>query len=138
MSTARPVTFRFVAILTGISCSWSHLPALLTNPQLISTSDLFEKRHGLTPAASSSGDSDDASEEATDAPSSGLTSWTAEDNKAIHDRALGHHGPEVKVIVYRPMAEDFEDEEERRQMLGGIREIFQQGAADRHLEERDG
>jgi hypothetical protein len=32
----------------------------------------------------------------------------------------------------------FEDEEERRQMLGGIREIFQQGAADRHLEECDG
>lgn len=113
------------------------LPALLTNPQLIPTSDLFEKRHGLTPAASSSGDSDDASEEATDAPSSGLTSWTAEDNKAIHDRALGNHGPEVKVIMYRPMAEDFEDEEERQQMPGRIEEIFQE-AADRHLEERDG
>jgi hypothetical protein len=113
------------------------LPALLTNPQLISTSDLFEKRHGLTPTASPSDDLDDALEEATDVPS-GLTSWTAEDSKAIHDRALGNHGPEVKVIVCRRMGDHFEDEEERRQMLGGIRGIFQQGAADRHLEERDG
>jgi len=114
------------------------LPALLTNPQLIPTSDLFEKRHGLTPAASPSDDSDDASEEATDAPSSRLTKWNAEDNKAMHDRALDNHGPEVEVVVYRLMGDHFEDEEERQQMLGRIREIFQQEAADRHLEERDG